>query len=119
MGVLKPFVIGSVVGYTVENALYGPRQSAIVGPLPLMPAWGAGAAAIAAVAPRLKKRRMPWWGRVLVYSAGATAIEWSAGHAQHALGLPTTWGYGEKQTYVDVEHSLAWGVLGLIVDAFV
>ena len=115
---LVAFGVGGVAGYTIENVLWGPRASPVMQGLPFMPVWGAGAAAVSVVAPKLKRAGVGWYGRLTAYALAGAAIEYVGFNAEKVAGLPQLWGYGPNGDQpVDLEHALSWGLLGLAVDA--
>jgi hypothetical protein len=103
-----------VAGWALENALFGPRYSRVLGTknnIPLLPVYAAGGAAVAIVAPHIQ--HLPWQGRALVYGSTLTAIEAAAGYAERAEGRKS-WDYDGSP--VDVPHAVLWAGLGLGVE---
>ncbi len=125
-GALIAFASGGFAGFVAETLYTGePRYSHFFDkqPLPFLPIYGFGAAAVAIAAPAMKNAGAPWWVRGVVYAAGLTTIELVGCASARGAGKPS-WDYGDSSTAladgcVSLPHSLAWGALGLAVDALV
>jgi len=104
------FLIGGVVGWVFENALFYPRNANLFGrlPIPFLPIYGFGAATVVATAPYL--RELPAVARAGIYAGELTLLEYGACHIDRALG-PPSWDYDGN--CVDVPHAILWGILGL------
>lgn len=87
-------------------------------PLPFLPIYGFGAAAVAAIAPALREADAPWYVRGIFYATGLTLIEMIGCAIDRSAGVPS-WNYDSASAAggcVSLPHSLLWGALGLAVD---
>lgn len=120
---LIAFAAGGFAGFVGETLYTGePRYSHFFDrqPLPFLPIYGFGAAAVALTAPALKNADTPWWLRGAFYAAGLTTIEIIGCALDRAQGEPS-WNYDTSSASpaggcVSLPHSLLWGALGLAVD---
>jgi hypothetical protein len=107
-------LIGGVGGWFIESISRGHLQFSPAfdkAPIPFIPTYAAGGALLAVAAPHLKN--VPWPTRAIAYAAGFSAVEYGACRIDRATGNHT-WGYGPNgESCVDLEHTLAWGALGL------
>jgi len=113
--ILVGALVGGVAGWVIESMSRGHLQWSPAwngAPIPFTPTYAAGGALLAVAAPHLKD--VPWPARALTYAAGFTIVEYGACQIDRAAGNHT-WGYGpDKRSCVDLEHTLAWGALGLL-----
>lgn len=113
-----------VAGWAMENALSEtPRYSALFGghKIPFLPVYAGGGAAVLAIAPTLKKQNIPWFLRGAVYAGVLTGAEWVGCQLDRGTFNARSWDYGPDAPAggcIDLKHSIAWGVLGLIAEQF-
>jgi hypothetical protein len=118
--ILAIALASGIAGWALENAL-APKQGgnwskAFGGRrVPLLPVYAAGGAAVALATPHLSGLSVP--ARFGVYAAGLSALELGAGALDRTLPGRPSWSYGLAGAVVDVPHALAWGGLGLLVEA--
>ena len=133
----KVGLASGVAGWALENTLARAqgepwRFSALFGklPIPFLPVYAAGGAAIAAVGPSFATSGLPWPIRGASYALLLGLLEVGACKLDRKLLLEdpdadrdASWHYGEAESVdgkgcVDEKHALAWGVLGLLVERF-
>jgi putative ABC transporter type IV len=110
-------------GWALENAIYGPRFSAVFGraKVPFLPVYAIGGAMILLTKPRMK--RIPWILRVPIYTALLTGIEFVGCQIDRRVFGACSWDYTNAgcanalEGCLDVSHSLLWGALGVFVEA--
>lgn len=110
-------------GWALENAIYGPRFSAVFGraKVPFLPVYAVGGATILLTKPHLKK--IPWILRVPIYTALLTGIEFVGCQIDRRVLGACSWDYTNAgcahalDGCVNVSHSLLWGALGVFVEA--
>ncbi len=119
MAPLDPLLVLSVaaasgmIGWGIENAIFGPRHSKLFDrEVPFLPVYAAGGAAVALLSPMLAED--PILVRGAVIGIVLTGLEAAAGLAERAQGR-RSWDYGGSP--VDLPHALAWTGLGLGLDA--
>lgn len=112
--------VGGVAGWAGERVYRAePHYSAAFGgaPVPFLPVYAAGAAAIALAAPHLAG--LPWLVRASAYSSLLTGVELGACAIDRAAGH-CSWSYGAdgcpRGDCVDLPHAIVWGVLGLVAE---
>lgn len=107
------FVIGGVAGWVLENMMWSGRNSKLFGgrPIPFLPVYAFGTAAVVAAAPHLQQ--VPVLARGAIYAAGLSGVEYVACAADRSLG-PPAWDY--QGSCVDWPHAAIWGLLGLTVE---
>jgi|HubBroStandDraft_1064217.scaffolds.fasta_scaffold522281_2 hypothetical protein len=115
--------IFGLVGWGIENVLFGPRYSAVFGDrkIPFLPIYAAGGATVLAVAPTLKAQGLPWPVRAAAYAGILTGIEWTGCQLDRKTLGARSWDYGDEapaEGCIDVKHAVAWGALGLIAESF-
>lgn len=111
-----------VGGWALENALYGPRFSAMFGgaQVPILPIYAVGGATLLLARPLLQK--LPWILRVPIYAGILTGVEFAGCQFDRHVLKACSWDYTNQacantlQGCIDPNHSLVWGVLGILVD---
>ena len=111
-------------GWAVENALFGPRNSALWGKarMPILPVYAIGGTLVSELAPRLQERAWPWYARATAYGAVLSGIEYAGCLTDRRVLGACSWDYtGQRckkptQGCVNFEHALLWGMLGLLVE---
>jgi hypothetical protein len=108
------FLVFGVAGWVLENALDGPRYSAVFGGLkvPFLPVYGCGGVLLGVMEPHL--RDMTPAARAVSYGAAFSALEVAACKADRAMGWQS-WSY-DGDACVDLPHAVAWGALGLAAE---
>jgi uncharacterized membrane protein len=122
---LKTVAFG-VGGWALENALYGPRYSAVWNraKIPFLPVYAIGGAAIMFVGARLKRHSIPWFLRLPIYGALLTSIEYAGCQIDRKLLKSCSWDYSKQSCKsgssgcIDWQHAAIWGVLGLAGEGF-
>jgi hypothetical protein len=108
------FAVGGVVGWLIENALYGSRNSYAFdkAPIPFLPVYGVGTATVVETASYIQD--LPFLVRGMVYGVELSGIELAACQIDRSFG-PPSWDYGNGKC-IDLPHTILWGVLGLLVE---
>ena len=109
-------------GWTLENALFGPRFSVVFGDakVPVLPVYAIGGAAILLTKPHLRK--IPWILRVPIYTALLSGIEFVGCQVDRKLFGACSWDYSNAgcanalEGCIDLGHGLLWGALGVLVE---
>lgn len=112
--VLGAALVAGVSGWLLENVAFGTRYSRAFGgaPVPFLPVYALGGAAVAAVAPATAH-----WSplaRVALDTGTSTAVEFAVCKLERARG-ECSWSYGPDDACVDVEHSVVLGVLSSLL----
>lgn len=103
-----------VLGWTLENVLFGPRYSYFFPNIPFLPVYAVGGAAIAILEPHVQN--VSPLGRAIIYGGTLTAIEGLAGTLERADGRKS-WDYDGYP--IDVSHAILWASLGLLAEGVV
>lgn len=111
-----------VGGWALENVIFGPRFSVVFNraPVPFLPVYAAGGAAMLLARPHLKK--IPWLLRLPIYGAMLSGVEYAGCLVDRKLFGACSWDYSEQscaQTYqgcIDLQHFALWSILGVLVD---
>lgn len=113
------FLAGGLAGWALENVFARSSDAPLRfsngfgrAPVPFLPVYGFGAAAVVLAAPYL--RTLPAGPRAVAYGAGLSGLEWIAGLADRSLG-PPSWDYGQGAT-TSLGHAAIWGLLALGVE---
>ncbi len=111
--VLSVAAASGVIGWGIENAIFGPRHSKLFDrEVPFLPVYAAGGAAVALLSPLLEDDGALVRGAI--FGTVLTGLEAVAGLAERAQGR-RSWDYGGSP--VDLPHAIAWAGLGLGLDA--
>jgi hypothetical protein len=142
--VLAKAALFGVAGWAAENALYGPRYSAMWQgrKIPFLPIYAAGGVAVLALAPKLAN--VPMIGRAAAYTALLGGLEYAGCQADRKIFNGRSWDYEESTAQltkeltagtlehtletknaklskatdgcVDLKHAALWGLLGLLAE---
>lgn len=113
-----------VAGWAAENALFGPRYSALFQGrrVPFLPIYAAGGLAVTAVAPHVAG--WPALARGALYAALGTAVEYVGCRLDREALDARSWDYGEVDGLavktdgcLSWKHAALWGGLGFLVEA--
>jgi uncharacterized membrane protein len=114
-----------VAGWVGENALFGPRYSAVFQgrPIPFLPVYAAGGLGMLIAAPKVAGQFV--LTRALTYAAIGMAIEYVGCQLDRNVFEARSWDYGQLDglaTSTDGclswKHTALWGGLGLLVEKF-
>jgi hypothetical protein len=112
--ILVGAAVGGLAGFLAESLSRGKIHFSPAwggAPIPFVPTYAVGGAALAYSLPRTKN--VSWPVRAAAYGAGFTALEYTAGTIDRSLG-GKTWSYGADGSLIDVKHAVAWAALGLL-----
>lgn len=114
-----------VAGWAAENALYGPRYSAVFQGhrVPFLPIYAAGGLGMLTAAPYVAGLSVI--PRALAYAAIGMAIEYAGCRIDRDVLDARSWDYGKRDGLasstdgcLNWKHSALWGGLGLLVEKF-
>lgn len=105
-----------VAGWIGSRTLWNNPGSTIGIPdyVPFVPMYAGGGAIIATMMPYIQNYN--FFIRALFYAGAITAFEGAMGYLDRASGRKS-WDYNGK--YVDLPHSFAWGILGLVTEGVI
>jgi hypothetical protein len=116
MNPLGGALIGGFAGFVLESIVRGQYFESPAwdgAPVPFAPAYAAGGALHTLISPVIAGA--PWPARGLLYASAFTLLEYGACQMDRGTGH-RTWAYGPDGDCVDLKHSAAWGVLGLVAE---
>lgn len=111
-------------GWVLENALFGPRYSALFGGrnVPFLPVYAIGGSAALALGPRLREAKVPWPIRAIAYAGLLSGIEYVGCQIDRKQLGACSWDYTDRACAVpsagciDIPHALLWGAFGLLLE---